>query len=135
MYFNRLANYNLSITKNQEKHIRKCMAEENRLYDREICLCYHVTFGKLMKHMKFNKIRVASQLSECYGAGTGCGWCVPFLEKIFDQVQKGEDPTPELSEEEYRQRRREYHKTLKKPAGSVEDTLAKLLNESEPKKE
>ncbi len=103
------------------------MSEEKRLYDREICLCYHVSFGKIMKHIKFNNIRKATQLSECYGAGTGCGWCIPFLEKIFDQMQKGEEPTPELSEEEYRQRRKEYHKTLKKSSSSVEDKLAKIM--------
>ena len=26
---------------------------------------------------------MASQLSQCYGAGTGCGWCRPFLEKML----------------------------------------------------
>jgi hypothetical protein len=23
-------------------------------------------------------------LAECYGAGTGCGWCRPFLKRLFD---------------------------------------------------
>jgi NAD(P)H-nitrite reductase large subunit len=26
------------------------------------------------------------QLSECFGAGTGCGWCRPYLQKLFEQV-------------------------------------------------
>ena len=32
------------------------------------------------------KPKVASQLSECGGAGTGCGWCIPFLKQIHQQV-------------------------------------------------
>jgi NAD(P)H-nitrite reductase large subunit len=26
-------------------------------------------------------------MSECFGAGTGCGWCRPYLKKIFEQFQ------------------------------------------------
>ena len=25
-------------------------------------------------------------MSECFGAGTGCGWCRPFLQRLFDQA-------------------------------------------------
>jgi hypothetical protein len=32
---------------------------------------------------------VASQLSECGGAGTGCGWCIPFLKQLFHQGTAG----------------------------------------------
>jgi bacterioferritin-associated ferredoxin len=32
---------------------------------------------------------VASQLSECYGAGTGCGWCRPFLRRLHQQIVVG----------------------------------------------
>lgn len=87
---------------------------ERRAYDREICVCYHVPYGKILKHIRLKKPRVASQLSECYGAGTGCGWCIPFLESIFEKVESGEDPTPTMSAEEYKKRRAEYHKALKK---------------------
>ena len=31
-----------------------------------------------------------SQLAECHGAGTGCGWCRPFLKKLFEAAQKNE---------------------------------------------
>lgn len=82
--------------------------------DREVCVCFHVPLGKLAKYIRLENPRVCSQLSECYGAGTGCGWCIPFLEKIFEDVKANPDllPVLDLSEEEYRLRRREYHKRI-----------------------
>jgi len=77
--------------------------------DREVCLCFHVPLGKLAKFCRMERPRAASQLSECYGAGTGCGWCIPFLEQIFEQVQREETPAMKMSAEEYRRRRAEYH--------------------------
>jgi len=50
--------------------------------DDEICICYHVTLRKLVNFMKREKPRVPSQLCECLGAGSGCGWCVPMLEEL-----------------------------------------------------
>ena len=32
-----------------------------------------------------------SQLAECYGAGTGCGWCRPYLRKLFRAYAAGEE--------------------------------------------
>ena len=56
--------------------------------DDEVCLCFHVTRRKVTQFIRVNRPEVASQLSECFGAGTGCGWCRPFLEKIFETQQK-----------------------------------------------
>jgi bacterioferritin-associated ferredoxin len=53
--------------------------------DDEVCLCFHVTRRKVTQFVRVNRPERASQLSECFGAGTGCGWCRPFLEKIFEQ--------------------------------------------------
>jgi bacterioferritin-associated ferredoxin len=53
--------------------------------DREVCLCFHVTRRKLLNYIRLEQPHHASQLSECFGAGTGCGWCRPFLRKIFEQ--------------------------------------------------
>ena len=53
--------------------------------DDNVCLCFRVTQRKLLQHLRVAQPRVASQLSECGGAGTGCGWCVPFLQKLFEQ--------------------------------------------------
>ena len=32
----------------------------------------------------------ASQLTNCLGAGTGCGWCIPTLIKIHAHVGEGD---------------------------------------------
>ena len=83
-----------------------------RPYDREVCLCFHVPLGKIAKHVRLRNPPVASELSNCYGAGTGCGWCVPFLEKVFEQVKAGHRPDLKMSKEEYRRRRDEYRQSL-----------------------
>lgn len=57
--------------------------------DDEVCLCFRVSKRKLLQHIRVNQPKVASQLSECGGAGTGCGWCVPFLRRIFEQNGEG----------------------------------------------
>ncbi len=79
--------------------------------DRDVSLCYHVSLGKLAKHYRLEKPRVAAQMSDCYGAGTGCGWCIPFLEQLFEQMKQGQEPGLKMSGEEYRRRRARYHTT------------------------
>lgn len=54
--------------------------------DEELCLCFHVTRRKVVQFIRVNKPALASQLSECYGAGTGCGWCRPFLKRLMEEV-------------------------------------------------
>lgn len=53
--------------------------------DQELCLCFHVTRRKVIQYIRAEKPTRASQLSDCYGAGTGCGWCRSFLEKLMQQ--------------------------------------------------
>src|SRR5262245_7465723 len=57
--------------------------------DAKICYCFHVTRRKLENFARVERPRVASQMSECGGAGTGCGWCIPFLKQIFQQAATG----------------------------------------------
>jgi bacterioferritin-associated ferredoxin len=52
--------------------------------DDELCLCFHVTQRKVVNYLRIERPRSVSQLADCYGAGTGCGWCRPFLKKLFD---------------------------------------------------
>ncbi|PHR94742.1 MAG: (2Fe-2S)-binding protein [Blastopirellula sp.] len=57
----------------------------------ELCLCFHVTKRKVVNYIRIEKPRRVGQLSDCFGAGTGCGWCRPFLQTLFDQAAaKGE---------------------------------------------
>lgn len=55
--------------------------------DEELCLCFHVTRRKVVNYLRRERPVRASQLSECGGAGTGCGWCRPFLEQLFAAAQ------------------------------------------------
>jgi bacterioferritin-associated ferredoxin len=57
--------------------------------DDEVCLCFHVTKRKLQNFLRIERPRRAAQLSECFGAGTGCGWCRRYLEKMFEAAQAG----------------------------------------------
>jgi NAD(P)H-nitrite reductase large subunit len=86
------------------------MAEDSKPeLDRKVCYCFHVSRRKLLNFVRQHRPRVASQLSECGGAGTGCGWCIPFLKQIFQQaVAGGQIELEALTPEEYERRRAEY---------------------------
>ncbi len=55
--------------------------------DDKVCYCFHVSRRKLNNWVRLHKPLVPSQLAECGGAGTGCGWCIPFLKQIFRQSE------------------------------------------------
>jgi bacterioferritin-associated ferredoxin len=77
--------------------------------DDQVCLCFHVSKRKILNFIRIHRPRVPSQLAECGGAGTGCGWCIPFLKRYYEQAQGKEIGTDELlSAEEYALQRGEY---------------------------
>ncbi|GAA5510712.1 (2Fe-2S)-binding protein [Novipirellula caenicola] len=76
--------------------------------DDELCLCFHVTRRKVVQFIRVQKPKRASQLSECFGAGTGCGWCRPFLKKLMDEANPEAVNLP--GPEDYSQQRAEYRK-------------------------
>ncbi len=57
--------------------------------DDELCLCFHVTRRKVEQYLRVHQPPHASQLSECFGAGTGCGWCRPFLRRLHERAKRG----------------------------------------------
>lgn len=72
--------------------------------DDAVCLCFRVSRRKLEAFVRLHRPQVASQLSQCGGAGTGCGWCVPILKKLFETgTAEGTPPA-----EEYAAGRAEY---------------------------
>lgn len=77
--------------------------------DDELCLCFHVTKRKVVNFIRIEKPARAGQLSECFGAGTGCGWCRPYLSKLFEQAAVAANSETDLpSKEEYAQMRGKY---------------------------
>jgi NAD(P)H-nitrite reductase large subunit len=80
-----------------------------------VCYCFRVSLRKLVNYARRERPARASRMSECLGAGTGCGWCIPFLERIRtdpDGVELDVEP------ETYAEERRAYH-------GRLEDGGAK----------
>ena len=78
--------------------------------DDELCLCFHVSRRKVVQFIRARRPVVASQLAECYGAGTGCGWCRPFLERLLrdadpDQVDLPDPATYASDRQTYRDQR------------------------------
>jgi NAD(P)H-nitrite reductase large subunit len=77
--------------------------------DDKVCYCFHVSGRKLVNFVRREQPRVPSQLSQCGGAGTGCGWCIPFLKQIFRQEAEGAaTDLDQLTPEQYARRRAEY---------------------------
>ena len=82
--------------------------------DDKICYCYHVSHRKLVNFARREKPKRASQMSECLGAGTGCGWCIPFLKKIFESVSNDNgDAEVNLSPDQYAAERQAYIQSKK----------------------
>ena len=74
--------------------------------DDDICYCYGVSARKLVNFARRRRPERSSLMSECLGAGTGCGWCIPYLMKI------AEDPdgfkVEEMTAEAYAEARQAY---------------------------
>jgi bacterioferritin-associated ferredoxin len=77
--------------------------------DDELCLCFHVTQRKVVSYLRIERPQRVAQLSDCNGAGTGCGWCRPFLKKLFDAAQNKDQLAPDLpTTEDYSHGRSQY---------------------------
>ncbi|MHB0956378.1 MAG: (2Fe-2S)-binding protein [Pirellulaceae bacterium] len=77
--------------------------------DDDVCICFHVSKRKVVNFLRVQRPRRAGQLADCFGAGTGCGWCRPFLRAMFLQSQSGQtEPTEPYLAEDYRMQRQAY---------------------------
>jgi len=87
--------------------------------DDKLCYCFHVTQRKVQNFIRLHQPRVPSEISECGGAGTGCGWCVPFLRKLFDAARANETAIIEIDADVYERERADYVRAGKgkPPAG------------------
>ena len=88
--------------------------------DDKICCCYHVSLRKLVNFARRERLQRASQMSQCLGAGTGCGWCIPILKKIYEEskrVRTDEDLSIKdlpATAEQYAESRKNYLHTAEK---------------------
>ena len=80
--------------------------------DDKICYCFDVSMRKLVHFSRRTKPQCPSRMTDCLGAGTGCGWCIPFLTKIAENPDAFELNT--LTPEEYAANRTDYIKTSPK---------------------
>lgn len=62
--------------------------------DDELCMCFHVSWRKVINYIRIERVRVPSQLAECQGAGTGCGWCRHAMRRLVSKMQE-EAPDPD----------------------------------------
>lgn len=87
----------------------------------KICYCFHVSQRKVMNFIRIHQPRVASQISECGGAGTGCGWCVPFLKRLFEAARQQQAMEIDLTPDEYARQRSDYVRSTNRvlPAGAT----------------
>jgi NAD(P)H-nitrite reductase large subunit len=85
--------------------------------DDEVCLCFHVTLGKVCAYLRREDPPVASLISECLGAGTGCGWCVPQLKMLHARHQRGEPLELGQSPAEYAREREAYRRRKREEQG------------------
>ncbi len=76
--------------------------------DDELCLCFHVSKRKVINFIRVEKPSRVGQLSECFGAGTGCGWCRAYLRRLFDEERGGTSGQPDPSAREYAAGRTRY---------------------------
>ena len=77
--------------------------------DDELCLCFHVSKRKVVNFIRIERPKRAGQLSECFGAGTGCGWCRTYLTRLFDEAaQGGTTESEEPTKEDYARMRSRY---------------------------
>ena len=88
--------------------------------DDPVCYCFHVSKRKVLNYLRVHRPRVASELSGCGGAGTGCGWCISTLKRYFETTRRGEEAADSISRGEYEAERAAYIRAGKgKPAAGA----------------
>ena len=88
--------------------------------DDHVCLCFRVSLRKIRSFLEREDPPVASLISECLSAGTGCQWCVPFLKHLHAQHQQRIVPDLNISPQRYAEARLGYHKTGERDQGVVD---------------
>lgn len=77
--------------------------------DEQICVCFHVQRRKVEAFCRRTRPVVASLISNCLNAGSGCGWCIPYLKAIHKEIVDGGEAAVLPEREEYLRWRKAYH--------------------------
>lgn len=88
--------------------------------DDHVCLCFRVSLRKIRSYLRREDPPVASLISECLGAGTGCQWCVPFLKHLHAEHQAGRTPDLNVSPQRYAEDRVTYRATGDRPDSAAQ---------------
>lgn len=94
--------------------------------DDEVCLCFHVSLRKIRGYLARENPPVASLISECLSAGTGCQWCVPFLKHLHQCQVNGQPVDLKVSPEEYARSRLTFHTTQVRDERTVREAIDTL---------
>ncbi len=107
--------------------------------DDTICYCFHISKRKIINFLRVHRPKRASQLSNCGGAGTGCGWCVPYLKRYYAEVCNSAAAAAQaqrdaVSPEDYARQRTEYIRAGKgvPSAGAIPLPAAPPPNDAHP---
>ncbi len=86
----------------------------------EVCLCFHVTLRKIEAYLRREDPPVASLISDCLGAGTGCGWCVPQLRRLHELHVQGRSLELAQSPADYAREREAYRREKRGEGGAAD---------------
>ncbi|MEM1330680.1 MAG: (2Fe-2S)-binding protein [Planctomycetota bacterium] len=99
--------------------------------DDQVCLCFRVSLRKIRTFLRNENPPVASLVSECLSAGTGCQWCVPFLKHLHAQHSQGVTPDLKISPERYAEARQGFAKSGERDAEALgEDAVRDVPKQS-----
>ena len=58
------------------------------MMDRIVCRCHRKTLGEIIETVNKKNCKSSTEIGNEIGAGTGCGGCVPMLDKIIEIENK-----------------------------------------------
>ena len=100
--------------------------------DDDVCLCFHVPLRKIRSFLARENPPVASLISECLSAGTGCQWCVPFLKHLHQCHVNGRPVDLAVSPEEYAKSRAAYRLSNARDPATVRKATASDADDGGP---
>ena len=98
--------------------------------DDNVCLCFRVSLRKIRGYLARENPPVASLISECLSAGTGCQWCVPFLKHLHKCHVEGKPVDLNISPQAYAEGRHTYRETGTRP-GETKQRTTRTVRESQ----